>query len=122
MFTEESNRTIDPCQMKEDSTSHWATFQYQCLPDPTAKCICSVLIPNLHVLFATLECVLHLVSRGFTPTKTITTVTKTVVTLMWSGEQCVADPESEQGVALGTVHFLWGRGGWWDLVDSLCSI
>ena len=23
---------------------------------------------------------------------------------------------------LGTVHFLWDRRGWWDLVDSLCSI
>ena len=25
-------------------------------------------------------------------------------------------------LCIGTVHFLWGRGGWWDLVDSLCSI
>ena len=38
-------------------------------------------IPNTHVLFATLECVLHLVSRGFTPLKTITMMTKTVVIL-----------------------------------------
>ena len=86
--------------MKEDSTSHWAIFQYHYLPDLTAKCICSVLIPNMHVLFATLECVLHLVSRGFTPWKTISMMMKTVVTLMWLGEQGVADPESEQGVAL----------------------
>jgi len=100
VFIAESNRTIDPCQMKEDSTSHWATFRYQCLPDPTAKCICSVLIPNMHVLFATLGCVLHLVSKDFTPWKTITMMTKTMVMLMWSGEQCVADLESEQRVAL----------------------
>ena len=25
-------------------------------------------------------------------------------------------------IPLGTVHFLWGRGGWWDLVDSLWRI
>ena len=68
--------------------------------DPTAKCICSVLIPNMHVLFATLECVPLLVSRGFTPWRTISMMTKTVVMLMWSGEQGVADPETEQGVAL----------------------